>query len=216
MTGVAVARPLDLHQALSDYAAIGSTPGNVPQARLAAVRAFRIERMHARHGDHPVVDFFARHMLGGVDLGGMEHDPAATAKRLNRLLAGDTGAAAAAVEFATLAESLDRAVATRLDDGPITVRAYVRAYRAVARAADRRRQLGLVAFVADDLGGVVHRRMSYMAFKMAKRPARAAGFGAFYDLLAAGFEALRADPQAQQRVDEWLAAEQALLDRLLA
>lgn len=214
MTTIELAQPLALHKALSRFAEAGEAPTEVSSARLAAARAFQADRLRARHGGHPVIDYFAEHMLGSVDLGGLEADPVASAKRLQRLL-GDTDSAAAAVEFAALAEELDRALAAKLDDGPVTLPAYVRAYRAVGRAADRRRQLGLVAFVADDLGGVARSRLSYMAFKMARRPARAAGFGVFYDLLAAGFEALRADQRAEQRIGGWLATEGVAVERLL-
>lgn len=215
MNRVEPAKPVALHDALLRYTEAVSRPSAEFQPHIDAVRAFERERLRARHGPHPLPDFFAKHMLGDMDLGGLERDPDDSARRINRLL-GDVRAAAAAIEFGALTRELDYAVASRLGDCPPGVVAYARAYRAVGRRADRERQLGLVAFVAEDLSGVARSKLAYSAFKLAKRPARAAGFATIYDLSAAGFDAVRADKQAEQRIAEWLAVEQSLIQRLLA
>lgn len=214
MNRVEAVQPIGLHEALSHYTDAVARPSAELQPCVDAVRAFERERLRVRHDPHPLLNFFAEHLLGELDLGGLEHDPEASARRINRLL-GDVGAAAAAIEFGALTRELDYAVASNLGDRPPTVMAYVRAYRAVGRRAERERQLGLVAFVAEDLSGVARSKLAYSAFKLARRPVRAAGFAAIYDLSAAGFDAVRADKAAEQRIAEWLDTEQSLIQRLL-
>lgn len=204
-------RPCGLQTALERFAANADAPA---PARLDPVRAFQAERLRARHGDHPVLAFFSRELMQGADIGDLADDPAATAARLERLL-GQTGTAAAAIEFAALTESLDRELTDALGDTPLAPYAHARAYRAVGRADARRRQLGLVAYVVDELAGVAHSRWRHMAFRMARRPARSAGFGALYELLASGFEALREDRNVERRIDDWLSAEADRIERLL-
>lgn len=214
MTPVEAAEPIGLQEALTRYADVVSQPSDDFQPRIDAVRAFERERLRMRHGHHPVPDFFAEHMLGDMDLGGLERDPEDSARRIKRLI-GDVKATSAAVEFGALTRDLDYAVASHLGGQPLTAASYARAYRAVGRVEDRQRQLGLVAFVAGDLSGVPRSKFAYSAFKLAKRPARIAGFGGMYDLLAAGFDAVREDQMAEQRIAEWLATEEVVIHRLL-
>lgn len=211
MNHVQPGEPVALQEALTRYAAAASV---LPDTRIDAVRAFQRSRIHARHGQSPILDFFTDNLAEGIDLGGLEQAPEDNARRIQRLL-GDVKAAAASIEFAALAVELDYALALELGDGPLNLFRYVEAFRAVGRKSDRERQLALIAFVTDDLASVPNSKIAYTAFKFAKRPARAAGFGAFYDLLAAGFDALREDKQAEQRIGAWLSEEQALLNRLL-
>lgn len=211
MSRVQPGKPVGLQQALTRYADAAAV---LPDTRIDAVRVFQRDRIHARHGQHPILDFFTDNLAEGIDLGGLEEAPEDSARRIHRLL-GNVKAAAASIEFAALSVELDHALALELGDTPLNISRYVEAYRAVGRKDDRERQLALVAFVTDDLASVPDSKIAYTAFKLAKRPARAAGFGAFYDLLAAGFDALRNDQQAEQRIGEWLAEEQALVNRLL-
>lgn len=214
MNRVVSAKPLALQQALAQHADLSQRRCQPSALPMAAVRDFQKQQLRARHGDHPVSNFFAEHLMGDLDLGGLEDNPEGSARRIQRLIR-DTGSAAAAIEFSVLTDELSRAVAAELGDRPLTAINYARAYRSAGRRGDRQRQLGLIAFVAEDLVDVPRSRFAYAAFKLAKRPARAAGFAAVYDLLAAGFEAVRRDRQAEQHIAEWLATEQALMQRLL-
>lgn len=198
-----------LSAALADYAKHYDAG---PQA--SAVRAFQADALLARHGRDPVLVFFADEILRGPALGELAADPAGTEQRLSRLLR-DTRSAAATIEFIALSARLDAALAQRLPNPDWGNKSYVAAYRDVGEAEARERQLDLVAFVARDLAGIANSRLAYMGFKLARGPVRSAGLASLYDLLAAGFAAMRASRDLQSRVPAWLDAERTLVTRLL-
>ncbi len=194
---------------------LGALGAETDPPGLAGVRACQRRRIQRNYGPDAVLTFCTDRLLAGPDLTALTKDPDATAARLGRLL-GDTTAAAAALEFLALTESLDRAVAAEATTGEPGVVGFARASRRVGRIADRHRQVDLVGLVVEQLSGVVTSRLSWMAFRMARTPARLAGFGSFYELLYAGFSAVRDNPATVDRIPDWLAEERRRVDRLLA
>lgn len=194
---------------------LGALEAETDPPGLAGVRACQRRRIQRNYGPDPVLTFCTDRLLTGPDLSALTTDPDATAARLGRLL-GDTTAAAAALEFLALTETLDRAVAARATTDEPGVVGFARASRRVGQLADRHRQVDLVGLVVEELSGVVTSRLSWMAFRMARTPARLAGFGPFYELLHAGFSAVRDNPATVDRIPDWLAEERRRVDRLLA
>ncbi|MDT0634712.1 FFLEELY motif protein [Spectribacter hydrogenooxidans] len=202
----------ELAVSLNTLAALAREPE--PPA-LAGVRDFQRRRIQDNYGPDPILTFCTDRLLTGPDLSALTADPEATAARLGRLL-GDTTAAAAALEFLALTETLDQAVATEATTpGEPGIIGFARASRRVGRIVDRHRQIDLVGIVVDELSGVATRRLSWMAFRMARTPARMAGFGEFYELLHAGFAAVRENPATVDRIPGWLTAERRRVERLL-
>ena len=68
---------------------------------------------------------------------------------------------------------------------------YAEAYRRCDNAADRARQIRLISDVGHTLDDVVHHSLVYNMVRLAKRPARMAGFGPLHDFIERGFVAFR-------------------------
>jgi len=92
-------------------------------------------------------------------------------------------------ELHALSEVLDTAMCEQLPSAEIAAADYVRAWQAVARPADRRRQVTLSIGVAQTLDGLTRKPMLRRALHLMRTPARAVGVYELHRFVEAGFDA---------------------------
>jgi hypothetical protein len=128
---------------------------------------------------------------------------------------------ALAVEVHVMSTELDRAlwkVLTRdlkVTD-TLTEDQYVEGFRRCANRDVRLRQVKLIRQVGEDLDDVAHRPMLGRLLKLARRPAKMAGFGELQDFLERGFEAFRSMNGAGEFLDFIDSRETAIIERIFA
>ncbi|MDX1380601.1 MAG: hypothetical protein R3233_05745 [Xanthomonadales bacterium] len=128
-------------------------------------------------------------------------------------------ALAGAFELQALSIELDLAMARQMRrDGllELDTERYGTLYRAVGRAADRGRQIGLIRDIGLELDRLVHRPLLLRLVRLLRGPAVAAGFGRLQAFLEEGLGAFRAIGGAQHFVNTIHARERAVMERLLA
>jgi hypothetical protein len=128
---------------------------------------------------------------------------------------------AVAVEVHVLSTELDRAlwkVLTRdlkVADA-LTEAQYVEGFRRCANRDERLRQVTLIRQVGEDLDDIAHRPLLGRLLKMARGPAKLAGFGELQDFLERGFEAFRSMNGAGEFLDAIVTRESAIIERIYA
>lgn len=93
---------------------------------------------------------------------------------------------------------------------------YVEAFRRCDNRAARDRQLGLVRRVGEDLDRVVAKPGIYHLLRLARKPARLAGFGELQEFLERGFAAFRHMGSGAEFVQTITRRETAIMDRIFA
>ncbi len=121
---------------------------------------------------------------------------------------------ARAIELEVLTAALDRGMALRLA-GPLDNVSYAIAYRALGRAAARRRQIELTVSIGAELARLVQLRWTALVLRAAHLPAHAAGFGALQGFLERGFSAFRRMKNAQPLLQAIQDRETRLMEALL-
>lgn len=91
-----------------------------------------------------------------------------------------------------VSESLDSAMATHLPGPVVDPSAYIQAWQATGRAADREAQIALTLQVGAALDQYTRKPLLRHTLRAMRGPARAAGLGALQNFLEAGFETFRA------------------------
>ncbi len=171
--------------------------------RLRAWQAARLARTYedlARDPDQaPAVRFFLSDLYGPQDFSRRDRDLARALPVLRRALPRSAlSVLFEAIELYLLSAELDQAIAGELGTDTLTAENYARAYRAVGRAAQRRRQIELTVRIGERLAQAVTRPLIGLALRSTHVPAHVGGFGALQDFLERGFDAFRhlRDPQA--------------------
>lgn len=186
--------------------------------RLAATYAdFRAEE---RYRD--AVTFFLEDLYGPGDFSQRDSDLEKVLPIMSRVLPEAALAALTdALELHTLTMALDRAMLevlteelgmTRALDPPMWAEAYVRCDRRV----ERERQIALTVSAGRRLEQVVHKPLIYSLVRLARGPAKAAGFGALQDFVERGFKAFRSMQGAGAFIDAVAARETQLMESLFA
>jgi len=194
------------------------------QARLAELQKWQSQRLLRSHDDlrrnvryRLAIEFFFSELYGGSDPHARDRDLLKVQRVMERLLPAEgLRALCLAIELEVLSQELDADVVRALPAGPITDSSYAEAYRSAGRRADRERQIDLLHEIGGYLDRVVRKPIIRALVRLARGPARAAGFGllqAFLEHGLAAFEALHG-------ADEFLAVirdrEWRTMERLFA
>lgn len=191
--------------------------------RLRALRAWQARRLAASYEDlrrdpryTAAVEFFLSDLYGPQDFSRRDQELSRAAAPLRRALpAALLGVLAKAIELDVLTAELDQGMLERLAERPLTDAAYATAYRALDRAAERRRQIELTVSIGADLEQLVRQRWIGLALRAAHLPARAAGFGALQQFLERGFVAFRRMGDARPLLQAIRERETELMERLV-
>ncbi len=182
-------------------------------ARLG--RSFGSLREHPRYRD--AAEFFLSDLYGAGDASWRDRDLARVLPTMLRWLpTGVLGSLADALELDLISQRCDLAMVDHLPEGHIDVAAYARAYRASVDAAQRKRQIALIGDVGRELESIVRKPFILGVLKLARGPARGAGFGELQGFLERGFSAFRAMGPAHEFLGTITAGETAAMQKLLA
>ena len=197
-------------------------------ARVKRLREWQSRRLAHTHADlmadsrfRPAMDFFLEELYGPKDFSQRDADVARVypimAKVLpERALEG----LAKAMELNVLSHELDERMIEELEKlgaaDEISEEAYANAYRRCDNYDQRVRQIDLIEELAMDLEHLVHMRFVNAALKLARKPAKAAGFVDLQDFLEKGFAAFRHMKEGTEFVDTIVSRERELLDRIYA
>jgi hypothetical protein len=118
------------------------------------------------------------------------------------------------IELHALSEELDQQMAHAVGLGPVGDPAYQRAWRQVARRADRNRQVNLMLAVGRALDAHTRNPLLGVTLRLMRGPARLAGLGQLHEFLEAGFSAFAAMRGAQEFLDTVARNELARIDKL--
>ncbi len=182
-------------------------------ARLG--RSFGSLREHPRYRD--AAEFFLSDLYGAGDASWRDRDLARVLPTMLRWLpTGVLGSLADALELDLISQRCDLAMVDHLPEGHIDVAAYARAYRASVDAAQRKRQIALIGDVGRELESIVRKPFILGVLKLARGPARGAGFGELQGFLERGFSAFRAMGPAHEFLGTITSGETAAMQKLLA
>jgi hypothetical protein len=167
--------------------------------RLTELKAWQAVRLARTYEDlradphcRAAVDFFLTDLYGPQSCARRDADLMRAWDRLERgLPEAALEILARALELQVLSAQLDQAMVVQLGDAPVTKLSYPNAYRSVARAEARQRQIDLVVSIGRDLGRLVEFPLIGLALRAARIPAYLAGFGALQDFLERGYAAFR-------------------------
>lgn len=169
-------------------------------ARVALVKAFQHRRFAHTYRDvladpryAAAARFFLVDLYGPADFSERDQQFARIVPALVRLFPKeivDTVSDLAALH--ALSERLDSAMAGCEWSPPLDGNAYMRAWRTVAAAADRSRQVDLMVAVGGALDRYTRSLVLRQSLRVMRRPAQAAGLGALQQFLERGFDTFRA------------------------
>ena len=166
--------------------------------------------------------FFLEELYGERDYAERDNQFARIAGAVERILPKDVAQTAAALaQLHALTESLDHAMARALPLADAEdVAAYVRAWKAVGRRADRQRQLEAVVELGAEMTRLTRLPGLRTVLKMMRRPATAAGLGSLQVFLEGGFDTFAAVSRQRGGAERFLETirerEQRLMDLLFA
>lgn len=206
----AVARVLALRQQ-------AQTTPNLGAATLA-IKKFQAQRFAATYADllasqeyAAATRFFLDELYSDKDYSLRDAQFARIAGALERFFPASVIATAVSMaELHALTEEMDFAMALAwLQTSPSTheerLHAYVNAWNAVGRPADRNRQLDVVLHVGGELDRLTRTPGLRMMLRMMRKPANAAGLGSLQRFLEAGFDTFAGMSGRGARANEFLA-----------
>lgn len=118
------------------------------------------------------------------------------------------------IDLHSLSEELDQQMAQAIGPEPVDDRVYRRAWRQVARRADRERQVRLTLAVGRALDAHTRNPLLGLTVRLMRRPAQLAGLAQLQSFLEAGFSAFVAMKGAQEFLDTIGDHEFALIAKL--
>jgi hypothetical protein len=191
----------DLDELLGRQARLAARAAKHPERalRLRQLQSWQAQRLARTYDDlrrtpdcAGAVEFFLTDLYGPHDQTSRDRDLTRAWRKLKRALPSSAVALLErSIELQVLTAELDQAMLEALGAAAVTGPSYSAAYRAVDRAADRRRQIELVVRIGADLDRLVRRSWVMLALRAAHVPAHAAGLGALQDFLERGFAAFR-------------------------
>ncbi len=171
-------------------------------------------RGHARYG--AAAEFFLSDLYGAEDASWRDRDLARVLPTMLRWLpTGVLASLADALELDLISVRCDLGLVEHLPAGPISVRRYGDAYRRSADIDARSRQIELIGDVGRELEAIVRKPFVLGVLKLARGPARGAGFGELQAFLERGFSAFRAMGRADEFLLTITAGEKRSMKRLL-
>ena len=192
---------------------------------LARLRRWQAARLAATYADlaaqpryADAIAFFLEELYGDVDASPRDHDLERAHRALERALpAAALEALRRAIALEVLTQELDAEVARVLPAArAISGRAYAEAYRGAGTRALRERQIDWIVGLGEAIEALVRAPGLGVLVRLARRPARAAGFGALHEFLERGYRAFDRMQGAGEFLGTVRSREQALLVRLYA
>lgn len=164
--------------------------------------------------------FFLEELYGERDYADRDAQFARIAGAVERLFPKDVGETAAGLaRLHALTESLDHAMARAVPlSGAQDVDAYVQAWKAVGRRADRQRQISMVLAIGAEMARLTRLPGLRMMLRMMRGPASAAGLSSLQRFLESGFDTFSAMARQRSGAEQFLGTiqerEQQLMDLL--
>jgi hypothetical protein len=178
--------------------ALVSAETAVARKALRSWQAGRLARTHAdflasaEYAD--AARFFLNDIYGTTELANRDIVLRKVAPIMTKTLpVSGLEAIADAIELDALSEDFDAAMVASLGDDILRIdaAAYGRAYRAVGRREDRRRQIDLIDHLGASLERLTQQRFIGAALAAMRKPADIAGFGELQKFLERGYGAFR-------------------------
>jgi len=195
----------------------------------ALLRAWQSERLSRTYADlleqpryRPACLFFLRDVYAARDFAQRDHDLEQMYAFVQRFVSEKLlRPLVLTVELNTLTLSLDRrllqVIVSQLGmTDTITEELYAGGYRLCDNYDERVHQIDLIYEIGQALDGVVHSPWTGTALRIAKRPARRAGWGELADFLETGYEAFSRLDGADQFMNTVRRRELRILDRIYA
>lgn len=204
----------------------GMAPG---QALLAEWQVARLSRTYADYHNtrryRAALDFFLTDIYGPTDFSQRDNDIERVYPLMVKVLSVTAiESLAQALELNALSMTLDRDLLAALTDdlgldvdrGPeaLTPDMYAEAYRICDNYDQRIQQIDLAVDAASTLESAVQKKMIYLTVKVARGPARAAGFGELQSFLERGLAAFKKMKGSCRFLDALAAREKHVLDAL--
>jgi hypothetical protein len=203
--------------------------GEALERGLSTLRAWQSERLarthadllvHARYG--PACRFFLTDVYAARDFSQRDHDLLRVYESMRIVLPPSLRRALElAIVLNDLTLGLDEALLRALGGAEgvangITAERYAEAYRRCDNYADRARQIDLVVEVGRQIDHLVHKPAVGMALRLARVPARLAGWHEHQDFLERGFTAFKRMNAADEFLATLAGRERVILDRIYA
>jgi hypothetical protein len=218
-----------IRQAVAEVEALRRESRDMPEIGAAVTR---VKRLQARRFESTYADllasgrysaaarFFLEELYSERDYAERDAQFARIAGAVEKLFPREVADTASALaQLHALTESLDHALARALiPHGSDEVSAYVRAWKAVGRRADRQRQLEAVVAIGSELARLTRLPGPRLMLRMMRAPAASAGLGALQRFLEAGFDTFAAIARdrggAERFLDTIREREQCLMETM--
>jgi hypothetical protein len=191
-------------------------------SRVVAMKSYQHARFESTYADllsHPryarAATFFLEDLYGPKDFTQRDAQFARVVPALVRLFPSDIVKTVRSLgQLHALSEDLDSAMAEASWAEPLDHIGYADAWRAVGRAADRTRQIGLMREVGSALDLYTRNPLLRGSLTIMRGPAKAAGLGALQGFLEQGFDTFREMRGAEFFLDTIVRRESALAAHL--
>jgi len=218
-----------IRQAVAEVEALRRESRDMPVvgAAVTRVKALQARRFQGTYADllatGPYVAaarFFLEELYSERDYAERDAQFARIAGAVEKLFPHDVADTAAGLaQLHALTESLDHAMARALaSDRAQEASAYVRAWKAVGRRADRQRQIETVLAIGTEMARLTRLPGLRLMLRMMRGPASAAGLGALQRFLESGFDTFSAVARGRGGAEHFLATirerEQRLMDMM--
>lgn len=188
------------------------------QARVQAVKTYQHQRFAHTYADllaspryAKAARFFLDDLYGPHDFSARDDQFARIVPALVRLFPHEiVGTVLALAELHAVSEELDTQMGRALVEPAITPEAYLLAWQAVGRPADRERQIALMLAVGRALDRYTGNPLLRHSLRLMRGPARAAGLAALQGFLENGFDTFREMRGAAFFLDTVASRERAL------
>jgi len=170
----------------------------------------------------PATDFFLSDLYGPHDFAERDESVEKLYPLASKVLSEHALATIAqAMELNVMTRELDHTLARVLVEqigvvNRITEADYCEGFRRCDNYAARKRQIGLIRKLGEDLDAVVARPLIYAALRLARKPAQLAGLHELQAFLERGFHAYRHMNGAKEFLDTIETRETRILDRIYA
>lgn len=199
-----------------------------------ALSAWQTSRLAGTYADfaaqrrfQPAIEFFLEDLYGTKDFAQRDADIERVYPIMVRVLSENAmHSLSLAVELHALTQQLDSQMIHVLHDElevaigeprvELDKETYAEAYRRCDNADARQRQIDLVVESGALLGEVVHHPFIYVTARIARRPAKAAGFGELQDFIERGLSAFRRMKDATPFLDAIRHRETAILEQIVS
>ena len=189
--------------------------------QLEKLQQFQVNRMRqtclplcGHVSEENLLEYILREMYNGLDLGTMGRN-ADKVVRFATKFVSDKELMMSSMELNAVSGEIDEKLTEILFEKMAVSHISEELYAAATVMADiqtmRERQISLVEKLSAGLDINSKSKVVYSAFKIAKTPAKLAGFGKYYDTLWNGFSVIRALESPEKVISKFMSAERAYL-----